>query len=189
MYVRSVGRWSDYVNAVCTAEIVFVTKLTFEAAVFTGLINIPLRSLLSEGCISLGWLVVTGITIQTQGVARVHWDEKRAYTKGSSAKLSHGSAESCLDDVHVILNKGIEVIRLMSIQCHNVNVNTTSMSHVSSNYKVMSRFLPHVILYFVLNKVISSTCVLVIFRSYDVKKEPSPRLHSISVETGVAPRF
>lgn len=51
-------------------------------------------------------LKLKGIRLDFLGAARVHWDEKRAYTKGSSAKLSHRNVDSYLDETFVIMNKG-----------------------------------------------------------------------------------
>jgi len=46
-----------------------------------------------------------GIKLLVQGAVRAFWDEQRAYTKGSSAKLSHRNAEVCLDEMVSITSK------------------------------------------------------------------------------------
>jgi len=51
-------------------------------------------------------LKLKGIKLVLLGVARVHWDEKRAYTKGSSAKLSHRNMDSYLEETYTIMSKG-----------------------------------------------------------------------------------
>jgi len=49
--------------------------------------------------------VGAGIKLVVQGTVRAFWDEQRAYTKGSSGKLSHRNAEVCLDEMIMIVSK------------------------------------------------------------------------------------
>jgi len=49
--------------------------------------------------------VGAGIKLVVQGTVRAFWDEQRAYTKGSSGKLSHRNAEVCLDELVMIVSK------------------------------------------------------------------------------------
>lgn len=50
-------------------------------------------------------LKIKSIKLELHGMARAHWDEQRAYTKGSSGKLSHRNVEVCLDETVYILGK------------------------------------------------------------------------------------
>ena len=49
----------------------------------------------------------TVVRMNVQGLARVHWDEKKTYTKGSASKQSHKHADVCLDE-HLILYRASE---------------------------------------------------------------------------------
>lgn len=51
-------------------------------------------------------LKIKALKVHFNGAARVHWDEKRAYTKGSAAKLSHGNVDSYLDETFAVVDKG-----------------------------------------------------------------------------------
>lgn len=48
---------------------------------------------------------VKGIKLYLNGIARVQWDEKRAYTKGSASKLSHKNMDVYLDESLIIMRK------------------------------------------------------------------------------------
>jgi hypothetical protein len=50
-------------------------------------------------------LKLKGIRLALHGIARVHWDESRAYTKGSASKLSHKNMDVYLDEQMIILRK------------------------------------------------------------------------------------
>lgn len=50
-------------------------------------------------------LKIKGIKLLFMGVGRVSWDEKKAYTKGSSSKCSHRNIDSYLDETYMVLGR------------------------------------------------------------------------------------
>lgn len=51
---------------------------------------------------------IKSVRLFLNGVSRVHWDEKRAYTKGSSSKLSHKNMDAYLDESIMIMGRPAE---------------------------------------------------------------------------------
>lgn len=50
-------------------------------------------------------MLMSGVRLVLHGISRVHWDEERAYTKGSSSKMSHKNVDVYLDEMVMLVSK------------------------------------------------------------------------------------